>query len=229
MAPCAHCDQLSELNPICCDQLNGGRWWFSSRKQVASRVPEVADAPGSLYFGRLALASSNNWETVWMAVTNGSLESSRKMELRRRRGDNTARTHGLLFPSQPPFSLFSSGTDARVDHCTGLKEVVHGVRGTKLVGSTGRSRTLVSSVATSRVEANRKEHRHLSNGPWEKRPTLNLDERLKSKDRAHRGFFPVPTSFLPFCFDRDNTALVPASSRVSGGQYFSNKFFYSPP
>ncbi|KAF8721787.1 hypothetical protein HU200_022968 [Digitaria exilis] len=28
---------------------------------------------------RLALASSDNWEAVWMVVTNGSVKSSRKM------------------------------------------------------------------------------------------------------------------------------------------------------
>ncbi|KAF8755779.1 hypothetical protein HU200_011248 [Digitaria exilis] len=56
--------------------------------------PELADVPGTVYLAsapssksssaastlwRLVLASSDNWEAVWMVVTNGSVKSSRKI------------------------------------------------------------------------------------------------------------------------------------------------------
>ncbi|KAF8697160.1 hypothetical protein HU200_036157 [Digitaria exilis] len=45
----------------------------------SASAPSSKPSSGASTLWRLALASSDNWEAVWMAVTNGSVKSSRKM------------------------------------------------------------------------------------------------------------------------------------------------------
>ncbi|KAF8727015.1 hypothetical protein HU200_019510 [Digitaria exilis] len=45
----------------------------------AASAPSSKPSSAASTLWRLALASPDNWEAVWMAVTNGSVKSSRKM------------------------------------------------------------------------------------------------------------------------------------------------------